>query len=389
MNIVNNVSAKLSSLIPRGRAKLMASMDFVIKSREFAIALVILAAFLALAVIAYYCITVRYPRPFLLGKGQNLSKIMADIHEDMNVLYHRLTSSKLDVPVKVPLTIKFIEDSINVQSLESAKAVKTKSAPYASCKGDGAASAADGYNLPDKCYLPEKVAGAGRTLDPAKVNDGDCIRGAAQPKHHTTLFEMYLMHEDIVGSMIDGTLFKVLHNYKQYSACGRDNAAGQETVAAAIARVRDDQKELEAAVVQLDTFERPFEGDKAGIVDYCVAIRQLHFYICTSAPPLKAMYDSRRMSMFNFLFVLINPFIDKFLYREIWSRWADALSKDSISEARSGFGDWWQMIKYGKDGSKWPGVMPGKMIPYLACIINRSASEAKGKSKSGEEKSCP
>lgn len=379
-----------ATLLPE---KLLAFLNTGIKLRDFAIAAIVLVV---LALIVYVCVFFyrkKYPRPIFLFSSVSLNKQMGHVYEDMNLLYHRIDlmssglaaaandarnafmraahlaeepSGNLAPPVSIPLTIQFIKDNIELQDPSKRASIQTKPAPLAACEDNA---------IPSKCIGPDGG------VDKTKLDDPDCKLANTQPKgvaHGATgetKFEIYLSHDNLLKSGADKFIYRrIMKHFRKYSACGTDNNAGFAAVEAVVKEVEAVQQELEQAMGALDAFETEFPpGQAAKWVDYCVSVRKLHFYFHHGTNELKGMYDIRRFSLLNFLVVLMRPYVDKILIKEIYMRWVDVFSWSSINEAREAFDKFWYWIGNGGGGT-WPGLLPSKMLEgireFMETLIN-------------------
>lgn len=358
MAVMDSVKHNLT-LLPE---KLLAFMNTGIKLRDFAIAIIVLLILVLIVYVIMYGYRVRYPRPFFLFHSMTLTKTMGDTYNDINLLYHRIEkTSALGPPASLPLTMEFIRQMIEVQEPSKVKGyIGTKALPLGSCDGNDVPSeciGSDGNvdpNMKDANGKAMPVCGAGANIPKGTPHDGT----------NETKFEAYLSHDHIMNNKVDRFIFyRILKHFRKYSACGTDNDAGVKAIEDCIKDVEAVKAELEAAMPILDAFEKEFPADQAVTwVDYCVSVRKLHFYFHHGSDELKEMYDIRRFSLFNFLVVLMRPYVDKIIIKEIYMRWVDAFSMKSINKSHADFRDWWTWLGEGSKGSSWPGIKPGKML---------------------------
>ena len=332
-------------------------MNTGIKLRDFAIALVVLAVLALIVYLVMFCYRVKYPRPFFLFSSVNLKRSMEDIYKNMNMLYARIKDVPTP-PVALPLTIKFIDDIIVTQDPKSRAPIQTKpAAPLSPCEDN---------STPAECLGPDGA------VDPNKLGDPKCRAASTQPRgvpHDgtgETKFEIYLTFDHILKSKADKFIYRrIMKAFRTYSQCGTDNAAGLTTLEGIIVEVEAVKSELEQAMSALDEFEKEFPADQAAAwVDFCVSVRKMHFYFHHGGEQLKEMYDIRRFSLFNFLVVLVRPYVDKLIIKEVYMRWVDVFSWSTINESYKSFEEWWKWLGYGTgEDDAWPGLMPNRMVP--------------------------
>lgn len=358
-----------ATLLP---AKLLAFLNTGIKLKEFAVALLILAAMGLVAYVCYYLYRKQYPRPFFLFTSVSLGNEMKEIFDDMNVLYDSISKMQGSVPISIPMTIRFIEDNIVTTQLSFKQSTKTRPAPAKPCKDNNAPSK-------EGCEDPEKAgSNPACSSDKIKVPEGEPHEATGETK-----FEIYLSHDNLLKSKIDKFVFRrIMKHFRKYSACKTDNNAGFEAVEAIVKEVEVVQKELDAAMVALDAFEATFPADQAAnLVDYCVAVRKLHFYFHHGTNQLKEMFDMRRWSLLNFLVVLMRPYVDKIIVKEIYMRWVDAFSWSNITESQKAFDEFWDWIGQGtRDASgkklgTWPGIKIKHMLQAVVDFTDKLANE--------------
>jgi hypothetical protein len=348
-----------ATLLP---AKLLAFLNTGIKLKEFAVALLILAAMGLVVYVCYYLYRKQYPRPFFLFSSVSLGKQMQDIFDEMNVMYDSITKMQGSVPISIPMTIRFIEDNIVTTQPSFKQSTKKRPAPAKRCE-DNSAPKKEG------CDDPVKAA-SNPVCSADKVN---IPKGEAHAATGETKFEIYLSHDNLLKSKIDKFIFRrVMKHFRKYSECRTDNIAGFEAVEAIVKEVEVVQKELDAAMVALDAFEATFPPDQAAnLVDYCVSVRKLHFYFHHGTNQLKEMYDMRRWSLLNFLVVLMRPYVDQIIVKEIYMRWVDAFTWSNINESQKAFDKFWTWIGEGtRDATPYPkgkllGTWPGLKIRYM------------------------
>jgi hypothetical protein len=333
---------------------------------QLIIALIMIIALACFAYMIYYMFSVQYIRPFFINAPQNFDTTLSDAYNYFNVAYHTITESKvLDrTPFKIDRTLKFIEDNIIVQPLDVRDDVKRK---YV----DTLAQCPPISKIQDLClseaYIQKRDAGkltALETLHPeikeTMVKDPRCAVPIEIPmefpvrNRKETYWEIYLYHDDIFGSKLDNWIYLQLEHYRQYSVCGSENQAGYEYVKGVVQTIKDVQFELEMAMDVLKEFEKtPFDPDHATeILEVCMCVHRLYFYIVQKAQMLKDMSDSRRFSLMNFFMTTIRPFTKIILYDEVLSRIKRVFLQNQISKSWTECAAWWKGVGEGIEDMK-------------------------------------
>ena len=344
----------LKTLLPE---RLLAFMNTGIKLREFFVAVIVLVILALLVMLVIYLYRVRYPRPLFLYSSQNIDKVMGGIYKDMNELHHKIGA--VSGPVSIPLTMQLIKDTIEVQDPKLGTPVKTKPAVLMACE-ENAKPGCEGGGEPGKANMDCRVA-ENQPTGVAHANEGE------------TKLALYFGYVGVFGSRIDNYIYRyIMKHYRKFSACGTDSVVGYQTIEKIIQDVEAVRAELDSSMGALEAFEsQVFPADTAvQMVDYCVSVRKVHFYFHTVAQQLREMYDIRRFSMFNFLVVLMRPYVDKIIVKEIYMRWVDVFSWSTMNESRKSFDELWHWIGHGSGGI-WPGLMPGGMLKAVISFMDR------------------
>lgn len=298
-------------------SELHAVIEMLIKSREVIIALIVIGALFLVGRVVWWIWRNGYPRPMWINWTQDMDRILDGIYLDMNrvrsMVKDGLASAggtPLGERLALPLTMQLLDDMMFPADESITTKVKRKP-------------------------IKRKICGE---ADAKQVRTDEL---ADEQKKIGTYFEVYLEYEQLLNNKLDDYIYtRWLKHWRKYSECGTDYIKGKESVQEAIARVQAVQAELNAADESLNGVSVPFVDDesmknfnRAFLVDLCVGVRRLHFYICGDGrAQLQAMYESRRFSFTGFLVTLVKPFIDRIIIREIWARWRDCFSKSQIDK---------------------------------------------------------
>jgi hypothetical protein len=316
-----------------GGGGLMRAIEYLIKFREVIIALVIIAIVCLVLYIVWYCYRVRHPRGMWINAAQ-------DIEETMNKVYNELDSAQQVIEanpgiVSLPKTMEFLKDIIRADIVRGKRvvtAVPIDLATVAPCAPNS--------------YMFKMIPPSQRE----KEDEGK------------SYFHIYAEYYDVMNSSIDKVVYTTfMKHFRKLSSCGRDNTAGLRLVQETLYRVKIVQGELIAAKAGIDGQLWPLASTNH--IDVHMAVRKLHFYIVgQGCVQLRDMYRNRMFSVLNFLMVLMRPFVDKLLRKEVYARWADTFSTQSLSEARTYFDDFWRWLGYGPGTTvyfnEWPKERP-------------------------------
>jgi hypothetical protein len=295
--------------------------------RKIMVAILFIAIIVAIVAVAIYFARVKYPRPLYLNAPKDIGDIMTEIYMHMNE-FHNLASRVQDfAPIKVPLTLAFIESNIQVQPKDSRQKLLVKGMVLGPC------GPREQGNIISMSSNPSQAT----QLSPPKM-----------PQHKESPFEVYLKHENLMNGW-DQVIYKdILKHYRQYSECASDNIVGEQAVRMVVNQVRDMQAELTKAIESLWAYEVDGIGETEAnaqlLTEYCVGIHMMYFYLYESTKNLKEMYDNRRFSLFNFLIVLIDPMVKNILEKEIKARWIDVTTKSTIDAKRKQFDELWKIL---------------------------------------------
>ncbi len=332
-----------------------------VKTKEFAIAICVLAAIIAICVLIYYFITVQHPRRFWLNSSKNLDNMMKNVYEDLNTYYFKINNVYDKLPVKIPKTLAFIDAMINVYDPTTSRTpLTTKGAPLRQC---GDKSGQPNSNLES---YPQ-----------------DAPKPPRQAQQYNTTLALYLYYDNVLKSNIDNYIFKtVFKRFKPLSECSTDNERGYETVEDAIMAVEEVQDELRAAVIQMTAFEKEGQVLSPELVDACVSVHMLHYTLVTCADQLKEMHDIRRFSLINYLLILVRPLVHNILIKEVYALWTDLFDRETIDNSHKSFESFWYWIGNGewkvenKDGtttttkSNWVGInnIPRAILNFIKSL---------------------
>ena len=301
-----------------------ASKTMIVK--KIVIALLFLSAIVALVIIAVYFVRVRYPRPLYLNAAKDVDDILMEIYIHLNQFHNVAKRVESFVTVRVPKTLAFIESNIEVQPPDSSQPLVVKGLVLGTC-------------APRE---QDSILKFSSEQSPAKQ-----ISPPRMPQHKESPFEVYLKHENIFQGWDQTIYSNFLKHYRQYSECASDNNLGEQTVGKLINEVRAVQAELIQAVDAIRLFEVEGIGDGANselLVEYCIGVHMMYFYLYECTKNLKEMFDIRRFSLFNFLKVLIDPMITNILDKEIKARWIDVTMKSTLDAQRAEFDRLWNSL---------------------------------------------
>jgi hypothetical protein len=262
--------------------------SFTVKSKEFLIALGVLAAFILLIVLIIYGARVMHPRGIFIRRSENLDKIMATFIADMRAVekkYRRVQAKQKLSPVNTALS-----------------------------------------------------------------SMGGVMDFIASPSFAQDI-ETYFKYQSIFNNVMDEWLFtNIFKEFKQFSPT-RNNEDGKVRLQAKMQRTREFIARVENVRSEIDAIEKKVytipsnNVDKAAYVDVCAGFRMIDALFAHYSPVLMAMYENRRFSFFNYLVFLVRPHYEKLVVEQVIVRWRDALRGASVDQKREEFRVWWDGLR--------------------------------------------
>ncbi len=262
--------------------------SFTVKSKEFLIALGVLAAFILLIVLIIYGAKVMHPRGIFIRRAENLDKIMASFIADMRAVekkYRQVQSKKKLAPLNLSLS-----------------------------------------------------------------SMGGVMDFIASPSFAKDI-ETYFKYQSIFNNVMDEWLFtNIFKEFKQFSPT-RDNTDGKNRLQSKLQRTREFIARVENVRREMDAIERlvyalPSSSvDKPAYVDVCAGFRTIDALFTHYSPTLMAMYENRRFSFFNYLVFLVRPHYEKLVVEQVIVRWRDALRGAQVDQKREEFRVWWDGLR--------------------------------------------
>ncbi len=319
------------------------AIDYLLKFREVLIAVAIIVLLGIVGYIIWYSMRVKHPRPFWLNASQDLPAIMARVYQDMDGINENL-KRHTDV-ISLPVTSQFIDDILSVTVQGQRRVVRPRAMSLSPCVD---------------------VEFKGDRKPPVQKQDDDDVRN---------VFQVYLEYNDIYNSSIDFVVYTtIMKHFKRFSQCGTDNDAGLKSVVTALEYVGKVQDELKGAIEKMDA--QQWDLKSPDILHLHTGVRRLHFYLVgIGCDQLKQMYQNRMFSITHFLIVLTKPFVDKILVKEVYARFVDMFSLQTINKTWTDYRKFWTWLGFGDDTdpkSTWPGVMPNKALPKISSIIEKA-----------------
>lgn len=331
--------------------------SFTIKFKEFLIAAAVVLGFCFLVWLVIYCIRVMYIRVIWFRRSENLERFMESVVTDIMAtaaLYDRIIARKFDDPkdaeaaadadgAQEDLDVEDAEDAEEAEEAEGAEEGTTSALGLGQRNGP---VNIDDWNLRIRVYF-------GPIIDFIREDRGKADVG--------TDLEWYLKYNGIFESPVDLFLYDSI--FKEFrrdefqpppqipATSLNKNDNGRDYCQSKIDRVK--RMLVDALPTALSAFERvekeiyesrDFQG-KQIYIEFCIGVRAMNMYLNVYDKTLKDMYESRRVSFFNYFIMLVRPQWQKFIMEEVVQRWRDALSSENENSTREKFKTKWANLR--------------------------------------------
>ena len=100
---------------------------------------------------------------------------------------------------------------------------------------------------------------------------------------------------------------------------------------------------VNASKASKKTFEE-FQSFTQQFIDLCIGFSVTNLYLDNYFDDIKSLHNSRRFSFFNFLIILLKPYVIELLFNNVVNKWKDLFSKKSLARSYKEFQIAWLSI---------------------------------------------
>lgn len=100
-----------------------------------------------------------------------------------------------------------------------------------------------------------------------------------------------------------------------------------------------------------------FKANLARLIDLCLGLNILHLYMNIYFEDIKELHNNRRFSFFNYLIILIKPYVQTLIFDRIAEPWKETLSSKGFERKRTEFDVFYDKI--GQDIKNIPRILAG------------------------------
>lgn len=293
----------------------------VINGREFLLSLVILVVCIAIIVLIYILIRVIRLRGFAIGHSENVNDFMDAFHSDIDTtrkLFSSLEVSKasfnagntnlLDL-LNCGNTIKYFESNSNdVLSTNFDTYFKYYDIMQSGLDQWFHSKDLDTFakgNLSGPDYLKQLI----KTIDSIR---NEVKTSIATEKYMPTVQRAIFLCSSLTSEQYKG------------------NQIPSQSTPAAVNLAQEFVKSCNAQQMSHELFTEYIQQ----FIDVCVGIQVMHLYLNVYFDDIKDLHNSRRFSFFNFLIILIKPYVKNLIFDSIVEPAKELFSSDGIKKEK-------------------------------------------------------